>query len=235
METYDDKRINKMTQTSRSISGRRTFIWNEGQTKLQNTDNWDSFRNKGENKTKLINFLWRYFSTQTIRSRFKVKLLSIESINTWGITLSGINMLFTCINMLLICFFSGMNMLFTRIVLHVLRSIKLVIITDADTDVLVLLTCVYPQCNNAKQWLIKTNPGIYVDMKTICNFVGNSIFRILPGFHGVTDCDTTFYPIGAGKITPFNKMCLLSKIHPLQDMGKNIDLFKRLEKPNLFF
>ena len=235
METYDDKRINKMTQTSRSISGRRTFIWNEGQTKLQNTDNWDSFRNKGENKTKLISFLWRYFSTQTIRSGFKVKLLSIESINTWGITLSGINMLFTCINMLLICFFSGMNMLFTRIVLHVLRSIKLVIITDADTDVLVLLTCVYPQCNNAKQWLIKTNPGIYVDMKTICNFVGNSIFRILPGFHGVTDCDTTFYPIGAGKITPFNKMCLLSKIHPLQDMGKNIDLFKRLEKPNLFF
>ena len=57
METYDDKRINKMTQTSRSISGRRTFIWNEGQTKLQNTDNWDSFRNKGENKTKLISFL----------------------------------------------------------------------------------------------------------------------------------------------------------------------------------
>ena len=137
--------------------------------------------------------------------------------------------------MLSICFFSGMNMFFTRIVLHVLRSIKLVIITDADTDVLVLLTCVYPQCNNAKQWLIKTNPGIYVDMKTICNFVGNSIFRILPGFHGVTDCDTTFYPIGAGKITPFNKMCLLSKIHPLQDMGKNTDLFKRLEKPNLFF
>ena len=123
----------------------------------------------------------------------------------------------------------------TRIVLHASRSIKPVIITATDTDVLVLLTHAYPQCNNAKQWLMKTNPGIFIDIKTSCNFFGNDICQTLPGFHSITGCDTTSYPFGVGKISPFKKMRRLSKMHLLQDLGKNIDSFKRLDKPKLFF
>ena len=90
----------------------------------------------------------------------------------------------------------------TRIVLPASRSIKLVIITATDTDVLVLLIHAYPQCNNAKQWLLKTNPGILIDIKTICNFLGNGICQILQRFHSITGCDT-IYPFGVGKISPF--------------------------------
>ena len=116
-------------------------------------------------------------------------------------------MLFTC----------NHNEADTRIVLHASRSIKPVIITATDTDVLVLLTHTYPQCNNAKQWLTKTNPGIFFDIKTICNFFRNSICQILPGFHS---CDIASYPFGAGKASPFEKMHRLSKMHLVQDLGK---------------
>ena len=90
MDTYDDNRIKEATQTSRDISGRRIFVSNEGQTMPQNTNDWNNLRNNGENKTKLINFFLKYFSTQKVRSRFKIKLLLTESTNTWEITPSGI-------------------------------------------------------------------------------------------------------------------------------------------------
>ena len=69
----------------------------------------------------------------------------------------------------------------TSIVLQASRSIKPVIITATDTDVLDLLTHAYPQCNNAKQWLMKINPGIFIDIKTIANFFRNSICQVLLG------------------------------------------------------
>ena len=52
-----------------------------------------------------------------------------------------------------------------HIVFHTSRSMKPVIITATDTDV--LLIHAYPQCNNAKQWLMKTNPGIFIVMKVV--------------------------------------------------------------------
>ena len=57
-----------MTQTSWDISGRRIFISNKGQAIPQNANDWNHFLDNGENKTKLINFLLRYFSTQKVRS-----------------------------------------------------------------------------------------------------------------------------------------------------------------------
>ena len=81
---------------------------------------------------------------------------------------------------------------------------------------------------------MKTNPGIFIDIKTTCNFFGNGICQILPRFHSITRCDTNFYPFGVGKINPFKKMRRLSKMHLLLDLGKNIDSFKRLDKPNHF-
>ena len=158
----------------------------------------------------------RYFSPQKLRSRFKVKLLFTESTNTWEITPPGINMLFTC----------NHHEADTRIVLHASRFIKPVIITVTDTDVLVLLTHAYSQCNNSRQWLMKTNPGILVDIKTICNFFGNGICQILPRFHSITGCDTTSYPFGVAKINPFKKMRCLSKMHLLQDLEKKLTLLK---------
>ena len=50
-----------------------------------------------------------------------------------------------------------------RIALHGLRSIKPVIITATDTDVLVLLTHAYPQCNNPPEYLFKQ----FIDIETI--------------------------------------------------------------------
>ena len=67
---------------------------------------------------------------------------------------------------------------------------------------------------------MKTNPGINVDIKTICNFCGNDICQILPRFHSITGCDTTFYPFCVGKISPFKKMRRLSKMCLLQDLRK---------------
>ena len=90
----------------------------------------------------------------------------------------------------------------THIALHTSRSIKPVIVTATDTDVLVLLTHARPQCNNAKQWLMKTNPEIFVDIKTICNFFGNDMCQILSEFHSITGCNTTSYPFDEGKIKP---------------------------------
>ena len=152
----------------------------------------------------------RYFSTQEVRRRFKVKLFVTESTNTWEITRAGINILFNC----------NHHEADTRIVLHVSRSIKPVNITATGTDDLVLLTHTYPQCNNAKQWLMKTNPGIFMDIKTICNFFGNVICQILLEFHSITGCNTTSYPSGVGKIITFKKMRRLSKMYLLQDVGK---------------
>ena len=196
-----------MIQTSRGISGWRIFISNEGQTMPHNTNDWNNFLNNGENKTELINFFLRYFSTQKVRSRFKVKLLFTESAKTLEITPSDINMVFT----------GNHHEADASLVLHASRSIKPVIITATNTDVLVLLTHVYPQCNNARQWLMKTNPGIFVDIKTVCNFFGNGICQILPGFHSITSCDTTSDTFGVGKISPFKKMHRLSKMNLLQD------------------
>ena len=112
----------------------------------------------------------RYFSTQKVRWRFKVKLLFTEFTNTWEIAPSGINMLFTF----------NHQKADTRFVLHILRSIKSVIITATNTGALVLLTHAYPQCNNAKQWLMKANPDIFIDIKTICNFFENGICQMSP-------------------------------------------------------
>ena len=100
-----------------------------------------------------------------------------------------------------------------RIVLQASKSMKPKIITATDTDVLVLLIHAYPQCNNAKQWLMKTNPGIFIVGKTICNLFGNSICQILPGFHSVTGCYTSFYPFGVGKINHFKKMRRLREMN----------------------
>ena len=61
-------------------------------------------------------------------------------------TPSGINMFFTC----------NHHKADTRIVLHASRSTKSVIISAIDAGLLVLLTHAYPQCNNAKQWAMKT-------------------------------------------------------------------------------
>ena len=162
----------------------------------QNTNDWNNFLNNGKNKTDLINFFLRYFSPQRVVSRFKVKLLYSEYRNTSEIMPSGINMLFTC----------NHHETDTSIVLIASRSIKSVIVTVADTDVLVVLTHAYPQCNNAKQWLMKINPAIFIDIKTIYNFFGRGIFQILPGFDSIIGCDRTSYPFGLGKISPFKKM-----------------------------
>ena len=56
---------------------------------------------------------------------------------------------------------------------------------------------------------MKTNPGMFIDIKTICNFFGNGICQILPGFHSITGCDTASYPFGVGKISPLRK-CVVS-------------------------
>ena len=101
------------------------------------TNDWNNFLDNGENKTELINCFLRYFNTQKVRSRFKVKPLFAESTNTWEITPSGTNMLFTC----------SLHEADTCIVLHESRSIKPVIITATDTGVLVLLAHAYPQSN----------------------------------------------------------------------------------------
>ena len=61
------------------------------------------------------------------------------------------------------------------------RSKKPVIIIATKTEIPVLLTHVYPPHNNAKQWLMKTSPGIFIDIKTICNFFGKSL-TCLKGF-----------------------------------------------------
>ena len=110
---------------------------------------------------------------------------------------------------------------FTRITMHIVlhasRSMKPVIITAADTDVLVLLSHAYPQCNNPKQWLMKTNTRIFIVIKTICNFFGKSICQTLPGFQSITGCYTTSYPFGVGKINPVRR---LSKMHLLQNVSK---------------
>ena len=82
---------------------------------------------------------------------------------------------------------------------------------------------------------MKTNPGTFIDIKTIFNFFGNGICQILPRFHSVTGCDTTSYPFDVRKIRPLKKMCRLSKMHLLQDVRKDVDSFKRLDKPKLFF
>ena len=155
----------------------------------------------------------RYFSTPKVRSIFKVKLFFTESTNTWEIKPSGTNTLFTC----------NHHEADTRIVLHTSISIKPVIVTATDTDVLVLLTHAYPQCNNTKQWLMKINPGIFIDIKTICNFFRNGICQILPGLRSITECGSTTYPFGVGKISIFKKTRRLSKMHLLQDAGENID------------
>ena len=82
---------------------------------------------------------------------------------------------------------------------------------------------------------MKTNPGSFVDIEKNCNVFGNGIFQVLPGFHSITGCDTTSYPFGVGKMSCFKKMRCLSKMHLLQGVRKNIDSFKRLDKPKLFF
>ena len=82
---------------------------------------------------------------------------------------------------------------------------------------------------------MKTNPGSFVDIEKNCNVFGNGICHVLPGFHSITGCDTTSYPFGVGKMSCFKKMRCLSKMHLLQDVRKNIDSFKRLDKPKLFF
>ena len=82
---------------------------------------------------------------------------------------------------------------------------------------------------------MKTNPRSFVDIEKNCNVFGNGICQVLPGFHSITGCDTTSYPFGVGKMSCFKKMRCLSKIHLLQDVRKNIDSFKRLDKPKLFF
>ena len=122
----------------------------------------------------------------------------------------------------------------TRTVLHSSRSIKPAIVTATDTAVLVLLTHAYPQCNNAKQWLIKINPAIYTDIKTICNFFGNIICQILPGLHSVTGCDTTSYPVGVGKCSLFKKVRRLNKTHLWQDVGKTLTRLKVRQTKAIF-
>ena len=131
-----------------------------------------------------------------------MKLFFTESTNTCEITPSTINMLFTC----------NHHEVDTHIALHTLRSIKPVIITATDTDVLVLLTHACRQCNNAKQWLMKTNPEIFIDIARICNFFGKGMRHILSGFHSITVCNTTCNPFGIVKISPFQKMHGLSKM-----------------------
>ena len=62
------------------------------------------------------NFFLRYFSTQTVRSRYKVKLLFTKSLNIGEITSSGENILFICYQLLL-C-----NYCFTRVKIHKTRN-----------------------------------------------------------------------------------------------------------------
>ena len=59
-----------MIQRPRSISGWRAFMSNEWEPIPQNTNDWNSFHNNGENKIELINFFLRYFSTK----KFEVDL-----------------------------------------------------------------------------------------------------------------------------------------------------------------
>ena len=82
------------------------------------------------------NFFLRYFSTQTVRSRYKVKLLFTKSLNIGEIR-----------HLVKIHFLFAINYCFAIIVLHASRSTKPVIVTATVTDVLVLLTHAYPQCN----------------------------------------------------------------------------------------
>ena len=72
----------KWLNEGKENSGQRIFILNEEQTMPQNTNDWNNFLNNGENKIELINFFLTHFSTQKIRSRFKVKLLFTEFKNT---------------------------------------------------------------------------------------------------------------------------------------------------------
>ena len=112
----------------------------------------------------------------------------------------------------------------TRIVLHASRSIKRAVILATDTDVLVLLTHAYPQCNNAKQQLMKTKPGMFIDIKTIYNFFGNGICQILPGL----------IVLLVVILSPTH-LALENLALVLQDVGKTFDSFKRLDIQKLIF
>ena len=59
MDTNNNNRMKDMTQTSKSISGRRIFASNEEQTMRHNTNDWSNILNNVENKTELIKFFLR--------------------------------------------------------------------------------------------------------------------------------------------------------------------------------
>ena len=207
MDTYGAHRIKGLTQKRRGSAGRKVLITERGQSMTQGKD-WYMFLNSGENKMELIHFLANHYQSESVRSKLEIPLVFTESTNAWLTTSANVSLLEHC----------NHHEADTRVVRHASLSGEPVVVVAADTDIFILLLYAFCKIGPAEKWYMKIDKERYVDISKICKSYGKEICDVLPSYHSITGCDTS-YPYKVGKVKPFNKMIAQGKFILLNSVG----------------
>eukprot|EP00794_Sanderia_malayensis_P005787 gene5787-6485_t len=223
-DSYRISTIKQLTQSRRGTPGRRVHITSMEQIMPKGKDS-DAFLRNRENEIELVQALVKHYTKENNRATLKIPLIITEEEKTWIIRQTGSEELDS----------SNHIEADTRIILEVSKSNHLAVVKAADTDILVLMCYVFGACQPVEEWMMKIDSDRYANISCIQNHFGHDMCSILPAYHSITGSDTTYFPYGAGKTTPFKKMVKTKSNNLLSDLGSNDRSFEDISKAVKFF
>ena len=184
----------------------------KGGTRKERGESAPRFLNSGENKEELVRLVVKYLETREGISLLQHPHIVTAGDTTYSIKDGQISMLYKY----------NQEEADTRLVLHASLEDNYVVVVSNDTDVLILVIWAYEKCNIQKKCYLKYDHNRYVDINTICTFLGPEICLALPGVHAMTGCDTTPYLFKVGKVKVMKKLLKTpSTADLLMDLGKD--------------
>ena len=141
-------------------------------------NDWVSFFNNIENKNDIISLTAAFLKHNDGRKFMQVPVLFTENNETWKISGTDIEQLHSC-----------NHEADTIMLLHEIRADTHVVVVSKDPYVLVLLIFAFNLHRRIHVWYMKIECKKYVNIRKICNFLGEEVCRRLPQIHAITGCD----------------------------------------------
>ena len=193
-DNYAIKSVKDCTRIKRGNPGIAAQVQAVDQHMLQGTQ-WQEFLHNKENKQQLVQLICNYVTSEA-KQDLELPFIITAADQTYQVKGNEVTAMFQC----------NHEEADTRLVLHAILAEKDVVVVAKDTDVLVLMIWAFVALQIKHKWFLKYDASKYVDIESVCIFLGKDLSLALPAVHALTGCDTTSYFFGAGKVKILQKL-----------------------------
>ena len=173
----------------------------------------------------MIHLICSFLKTDDARKLLRIPLIINCKDETWRITRGNIEPFPVC----------NHEEADTRMIFHASLQTGTVVIDANDSDVFFLLAYTMTQTQIRTSWYQKIEENQVVDIRKICDHLGDDICSLLPQLHAITGCDQTSYKHNVGKLKVMYKILKdPSLLHLIKQLGQHATLTDDAMR-NLFF